>query len=242
MATITPPDRDPTCGSGPGPGHVWEAVSWVLDVALIFATGPLGLFLTFAHAAGHDLIGNILQGLFGSRKKTARPAASAAKSGAKKEEGRFAGVRHADAGATARTVFGWILAGFGIVAAIGAVGTGEGLWHVLSMIAVALGGGALVWSGFMGRKKEAKFRQCISITGQQGVVDMQKLARTMGVKPAEADKLLTEMVDRGYYGERAYIDHERQLLVIDVEDMRDVYRREDEPSSRPTRRPRPRIK
>ncbi len=226
-------NNSPGPGPGtPGPrpprgGSDWEAVSWVLDVALIFATGPLGLFLTFAHAAGHDLIGNILQGLFGSRKKTARPA-SAAKAGAKQEEGRFQGVRHADAGATAKTVFGWILAGFGIVAAIGAVGTGEGLWHVLSMIAVALGGGALVWSGFMSRKKEAKFRQCISITGQQGVVDMRKLAKTMGVKPAEADKMLTEMVDRGYYGERAYIDHERQLLVIDVEDMRDVYRREDE--------------
>ena len=227
-------NNSPGPGPGtPGPrpprgGSDWEAVSWVLDVALIFATGPLGLFLTFAHAAGHDLIGNILQGLFGSRKKTVRPTASAAKAGAKQEEERFQGVRHADAGATAKTVFGWILAGFGIVAAIGAVGTGEGLWQVVSMIAVALGGGALVWSGFSGRKKEAKFRQCISITGQQGVVDMRKLAKTMGVKPAEADKMLTEMVDRGYYGERAYIDHERQLLVIDVEDMRDVYRREDE--------------
>ncbi len=231
-------NNSPGPGPGaPGPrpprgGSDWEAVSWVLGVALIFATGPLGLFLTFAHAAGHDLIGNVLQGIFGSRRKTARPTASASRPGAHgnagQEEGRFQGVRRADAGAKAKTVFGWILAAFGLFMTMGSIFDGVGLWKIISAVAIALGGGALVWSGFMGRKKEAKFRQCISITGQQGVVDIRKLARTMGVKPAEADRLLTEMVDRGYYGERAYIDHERQLLVIDVEDMRDVYRREDE--------------
>lgn len=235
---------------GPGPGTPgprpprrdtdWGGVSWVLGMMLTFAVGPLGLFLTFAHAAGHDILGNLLQSIFGSRKKTARPASSARRSGTakakakpreQKEEGRFDGVRHADTGAAAKTVFGWILVGFGIVAAISAAG-GMGLWKVLSMVAVALGGGALVWSGVSGRKKEAKFRQCISITGEQGVVDMKKLAKTMGMRQDETERLLEEMVDRGFYGERAYIDHGRRLLVIDVEDMRDVYRREDEERAR----------
>ncbi len=220
---------------GPGPGTPgprpprkdtdWGGVSWVLGMMLTFAVGPLGLFLTFAHAAGHDILGNLLQSIFGSRKKTARREARAKTQG---QEGRFGGVRHADTGAKAKTVFGWILVGFGLFMTMGSIFDGAGLWNMISSAAIALGGGALVWSGISGRKKEAKFRQCISVSGEQGVVDIKKLARTMGVDLAEADKMLTEMVDRGYYGERAYIDHERSLLVIDVEDMRDVYRREDE--------------
>ena len=242
-------DGSPSPGPGPGtPGPRpprrdtdWGAVSWVLGMILTFAVGPLGLFLTFAHAAGHDLLGNLLQGIFGSRKKAARPASSARRSGTarakakpreQKEEGRFDGVRHADAGATAKTVFGWILAGFGLFMTMGSIFDGVGLWNMISSAAIALGGGALVWSGVSGRKKEAKFRQCISITGEQGVVDIKKLAKTMGMRQDETERLLAEMVDRGFYGERAYIDHGRRLLVIDVEDMRDVYRREDEERAR----------
>ncbi len=230
---------------GPGPGSPgprpprrdtdWGGVSWVLGMALTFALGPVGLILTFAHAAGNDILGNLLQRVFGQRTsgtQSRRTAASGARAksssgtGTAESAGRFTDVRHADTGSTAKTVAGWILAAFGAASAIGSIGTG--LWQVLSMVAVALSGGALAFSGILGRRKEAKFRRCMAVSGDQGVVDIKKLSKTLGVDLAEADKMLTEMVDRGYYGERAYIDHERCLLVIDVEDMRDVYRREDE--------------
>ncbi len=232
---------------GPGPGSPgprpprrdtdWGGVSWVLGLILTVAVGPLGLILTFAHAAGHDILGDLLQGLFGSRQRSGAGASAGAakktrtapkKQAAAQPEGRFAGVRHADAGSRAKAVFGWILTVFGLLAVIGAISAGESLWGVLSMLCIALGGGSLVLSGVMGRRKEAKFRQCFAVSGDKGVVDLKKLAKTLGVKQEEADKLYSEMVDRGYYGEKAYIDHERCLLVIDVEDMRDVYRREDE--------------
>lgn len=235
-----------TNSPGPGPGSPgprpprkdgsWDGVSWVLGLILTFAVGPLGLFLTFAHAAGHDILGNLLQSLFGgkktssasSRQSAAPKAASKAAPKARAAEpvGRFSDIRHADAGATVKTVAGWILAAFGAAAAIGSIGSG--FWKVLSMVAVALSGAVLAFSGILGRRKEAKFRRCMAVSGDRGVVDIKKLSKTLGVKLEEADKLLTEMVDRGYYGEKAYIDHERCLLVIDVEDMRDVYRREDE--------------
>ena len=237
---------------GPGPGSPgprpprrdtdWGGVSWVLGLILTVAVGPLGLILTFAHAAGHDILGNLLQSIFGSRQRSgAGASAGAAKktqAPPKKQqtagqvqtqpEGRFGGVRHPDAGSTPKTVFGWILVVFGLFVTMGAVFDGAGIWSVLSTLCIALGGGSLVLSGMMGRRKEAKFRQCFAVSGDKGVVDLKKLAKTLGMKLEEADKLYSEMVDRGYYGERAYIDHERCLLVIDVEDMRDVYRREDE--------------
>ena len=253
---------------GPGPGSPgprpprkddsWDGVSWVIDLFLTFAIGPIGLFLTIAHAMGHDVVGGFLSGLFGSRRKKTRSAAEARAAQARaradaawakvnqtqnQTAARAAApkaaepddVHHADAGATVKTVFGWILAAFGLVGTAGAVATSAGLWSVISMAAVALGGGALVLSAMGSRRKEAKFRRCMTISGTRGVVDIKKLAKTLGVDLAEADKTLEEMVDRGYYGERAYIDHERNLLVIDVEDMRDVYRREDEAKAAETK-------
>ena len=237
-----------TNSPGPGPGSPgprpprkdgsWDGVSWVLGLILTFAVGPLGLFLTFAHAAGHDILGNLLQSLFGGKKtssassrQSAAPKAAAKaapKARAAEPAARFSEVRHADAGATVKTVAGWILVAFGLFTTLGAVFDGTGIWSVLSTLCIALGGGSLVLSGMMGRRKEAKFRRCFAVSGDQGVVDLKKLSKTLGIKLEEADKLYSEMVDRGYYGERAYIDHERCLLVIDVEDMRDVYRREDE--------------
>ncbi len=246
------PGPGPGGSPGPGPGNgrppVGEdgfgAASWAIGVALIFLWFPVGLFFTIAHSTGHDFLGNFLRGLFGGSGKagqgnyTSPSQTRRAQNQAYTTPGqvkrapvqgeRFPGVRRADAGATLKTVFGWILTGFGALATMGTIFDGSGVWRLLSAIAIILGGGALVLSGAMGRRKEAKFRRCLTISGDRGVVDMKRLAKTLGVDLEEADKTITEMVDRGYYGEKAYIDHERCLLVIDVEDMRDVYRREDE--------------
>ena len=230
---------------GPGPGAPgprppkrdtdWSGVSWVLGMILTVAVGPLGLFLTFAHAAGHDILGKLLQGLFGSRpqrpaapKRAQTPPPKRRAAPAAGQSGRFPGAHEPDKNATVKTVFGWILVAFGLFVTFGAAVSSGGLWQVVSMLSIALSGGALVLSAVLGKRKAAKFRRCLAVSGDRGVVDMRRLAKTMGMKLEEADKLLSEMVDRGYYGERAYIDHERCLLVIDVEEMRDVYRREDE--------------
>ena len=136
-------------------------------------------------------------------------------------------IRRADSGAKVKTVFGWILVAFGIIGALGNLGATGTVWNALTGVAIALGGGSLILSAVLGRKKEARFRQCLKITGEAGLVDIAKLSRTMGWKGTEADRHLSDMIDRGYFGERAYIDHERGLLVIRPEDMRDVYRAED---------------
>ena len=230
---------------GPGPGNqrpprgddTLSGLRWAIGVGLIFLSFPIGLFFTIAHSMGHDIIGNILRGLSGQSSKSrqsaytspeqARQQAQSYQSGTQKTQ-QSAGVRRADRGSTVKTVFGWIMVAFGALGAVSAIMSYETVWTMLTMIALALGGGALVLSAAKSRKLEAKFRRCITISGNRGVVDIKKLSKTLGVDLTEADKMLTEMVDRGYYGQRAYIDHERCLLVIDPEEMRDVYRREDE--------------
>lgn len=141
-------------------------------------------------------------------------------------------VRHADAGATVKEVFGWIIGVFGLLTAFGTlIGSGS-VWSVLTFIGIAVGGGVLVLSGRQGRRKEAAFRRCMTVSGDKGIVKMRPLAKTLGMTEEALEKQLSEMIDRGYYGARAYIDHERELLVIEPEQMRDVYRAEDEEKAR----------
>lgn len=226
-------------GKPPRSDDFWETISWVIDVALIFMWFPVGLGLTIAHGVGVDIVGKVLKAFrrrgfsgHGSVRSQAQTEAQKQEKQTQKEQtdkqatpARTSGIRRADSGAKVKTVFGWILAVFGVIGAL-AMG-GSSLWAVLTYLAIALGGGSLILSAVLGRKKEAVFKQCMKVAGDAGLVDIGKLSRTMGWKGAEADRNLSDMIDRGYFGERAYIDHERGLLVVRPEDMRDVYRAED---------------
>lgn len=234
-----------------------EIISWAIDVGMIFVCFPVGLVLTITHAMGSNLLAGLVSSMTGSGRKntanrrsytrpagrrsaqssyakaqqtaqsqTARQAAQAASGPAKpqEEKSRFQGMRKVDAGAGVLAVFGWILIALGVLFMFNAAG----LWAFLTTLAISLGGASMVLASSLSRRQARKFRRCMTVSGDKGVVDMKQLGSTLGMDAAALDKLLTDMVDRGYYGERAYIDHKRQLLVIDPEEMRDVYRREDE--------------
>ena len=157
-----------------------------------------------------------------------RTPPKAAAAAASEEEKKSDGISHADTGAKAREIFGWILGAFGLLAAMGGAVSSASIWTILTYLAMALGGGLLIFSGRQGKKKEAAFRRCVTVTGTKGIVKLKPLAKTLGMKDEDLEKQLSEMIDRGWYGARAYIDHARSLLVIEPEQMRDVYRAEDE--------------
>jgi 5-bromo-4-chloroindolyl phosphate hydrolysis protein len=207
----------------------------MVSVAMLGMCWPLGLILLVLNTTKPGLLTKGLRGLFGKGKGNAsgsqKPAytqMSAAPDQEQQEENpKQPTLRRADTGSKIKTVFGWILIVFGIIGAL-SVTTHASVWNFLTYVSLALGGGVLLGSGRLNRKKEAKFQRCLTVSGDQGIVDIGKLSRTMGWDGTEADRVLTEMLERGYYGPRAYIDHERGLLVIQPEAMRDVYRAEDE--------------
>ena len=237
----TSPGPGPENGGRPPRGeNFWDGISWGVDIALIFLWFPAGLALTIAHGVGVDIVGKIIHAFRGTERKAAPGAetkkaesrttppkeeASAGTNVKQRSEKKISSLRRADSGAKVKTVFGWILAAFGVIGALASAGAG--VWAVLTWVAIALGGGSLVLSAALSRKREAVYRQCMKITGEAGLVDIAKLSRTMGWKGVAAERNLSDMIDRGYFGERAYIDHGRGLLVIRPEDMRDVYRAED---------------
>ena len=241
---------------GPGPqpprnSDPYETISWIIDIGLIFLWFPVGLALTIANALGHNLVGRLLRRLFGQPSQTAKrtppgyqrptaqqrtPVNEQRQAAGTAQESAGVGpapkaeqlVRRPDEGAKVKEVFGWILTAFGLFMAVGALIGADGIWTILTGIAMAIGGGLLVFSGREGKKKEAAFRRCLTVTGTKGIVKLKPLAKTLGMTETELEKQLSEMLDRGYYGRRAYIDHARELLVIEPEQMRDVYRAEDE--------------
>jgi len=121
---------------------------------------------------------------------------------------------------------------FGLLSAAGALISSASMWSLLTSVAMAVGGGVMLFSGRQAKRKEAAFRRCFTVSGDKGVVKIKPLAKTLGMTEEELEKQLTEMIDRGWYGARAYIDHARSLLVIEPEQMRDVYRAEDEEKAR----------
>ena len=123
-------------------------------------------------------------------------------------------------------VFGWILIAVGLVEL--AANAQAGLWALLSALAVALGGGAMLYASARRKKKKSQYKNFLNVTGTSGVVNIDRVCQTMGMEWKQAEALLSEMVYAGIYGKRAYIDHARRLLVIDPQDMRDIYRAEDE--------------
>lgn len=231
---------------GPGPGpqtppphknhNSGDIGSWIFNVVMLFACPPIGLVLTVIQAMGSGLIQKLFAALgrrirYGRRTASARPAAEPEQAAqtAPAEDGdepkAARGLDRVDAGSGVLNVFGWILLAFGVIAALG---SGGAVWTLITGLCVALGGGAMLFASRTRKRRAKAFARCITITGTEGLVDIAKLAATLGMKASDLEKQLTEMIDRGYYGPRAYIDHQRGLLVISPEDMRDVYRREDE--------------
>ena len=261
--------------SGGNGGDKIETISWIVDVLLLI--GPfsvIGLFLTIAHAMGHDFIGSIIR----SVKKSFSSGSSTRASGVRVKTGfdvgqnrttssrvgqtqgqttssrvysspnqeakaedasawtpkaqeetaaeKNDGVDRADKGAKALEVVGWIVGAFGLLLTL--FSFGSGLWQFLSMLAIVAGGAAMIWTGRRAKRKEAAFKRCMTVSGNKGIVKISALAGTLGMSQEELEKQLDEMVDRGYYGAKAYVDHARGLLVIEPEEMRDVYRAEDE--------------
>lgn len=244
----TPPNPQP-------PKKNNDIGSWIFNVVMLFVFPPIGLVLTIVQAMGSDLFARLISSL-GRRirygrsasgsyarhsassrtanaqssarpqaEQTAQAKAAQAESAPKTEPKPERGLDRVDAGSSVLNVFGWILVAFGIIAALG---SGGAVWTLITGLCVALGGGAMLLRALTSRRKAKAFARCIKVSGSEGLVDIAKLAATLGMKSGDLEKQLTEMIDRGYYGPRAYIDHQRGLLVISPEDMRDVYRREDE--------------
>jgi len=117
-------------------------------------------------------------------------------------------------GRTVLIIFGWVLLALGILTVFEPLTTGA-LWRVLESLAVALGGAGMLVASWKKGKKEQDYQNCVKVVGNKASFDLNSLAAALGKKPKELEKDLDDMVDRGYFGDAAYLDKARDLLIID---------------------------
>ena len=126
---------------------------------------------------------------------------------AKKNEKEDDGIQHISKGKKALFILGWVLLGAGILGSIyGIAGSGV-LWKILQWIAVALGGGGMLFAARSKDKKERLYQNLVKIVGDKAYVDLKSLASSAGVKEKILVRELDEMVERGYLPESAYLDN-----------------------------------
>lgn len=166
------------------------------------------------------------------RPQPQKPAQAQPQQQSQKKEKEDDGIQHISRGKKALFVLGWILLGAGILGSIYAIAGSGVLWKILQWIAVALGGGGMLFAARSKDKKERLYQNIVKIVGDKAYVDIKALASSAGVKEKTLIRELDEMVERGYLPEAAYLDNARNLLILDQAKAEDqvVTQSSDEPA------------
>ena len=117
-------------------------------------------------------------------------------------------------GRTLLIIFGWLLLATGVLTVFEPLSKGA-LWGALESIAIALGGGGMLFASWKKGRKEQDYQNCVKVVGDKASIDLNTLAASVGRKPKDLEKDLDDMVDRGYFGDAAYFDKARNVLIID---------------------------
>ena len=120
-------------------------------------------------------------------------------------------------------LLGAILLGIG-VAAMGDAGSSalwamrngwESFWWVedlLSGLAFAAAGGGMVFKGVSMDRQLKRFSRYLLVLGDREAMPIDELARTLGYSERRGEKDLEKMIDKGYFGGKAYLNVELGYL------------------------------
>ena len=120
-------------------------------------------------------------------------------------------------------IIGLIVLFFGINATLD--GAGSTLWalrngvdsfwwleDLLSGLALTAGGGAMLYSGFSMDRQLKRYSKYLLVLGDREAMPIDELARTLGYSERRVEKDLEKMIDKGYFGGKAYLNMELGYL------------------------------
>ena len=91
----------------------------------------------------------------------------------------------------------------------------QDLWWLedfLSGLAFAGGGGAMLFKGVSMDRQLKRFSKYLLVLGDREAMPIDELARTLGYSERRVEKDLEKMIDRGYFGGKAYLNMELGYL------------------------------
>ena len=102
----------------------------------------------------------------------------------------------------------------------------EDLFYMTGLVA----GGASMWLGGLGMQRRARrFAKYLAYVGNRKAIPINDLARAADVSEAKAEKDLEIMVEKGLWGEGAFVDAGRDMLFLSPEAAEQYYRQQDNP-------------
>ena len=84
--------------------------------------------------------------------------------------------------------------------------------EMLQGLAFLAGGLAMLYSGFSMDKSLKRYAKYLSVMGDREAVPVEELARTLGYSRSRVERDLQKMIDRGYFGGKAYLNVELGYL------------------------------
>jgi len=91
-----------------------------------------------------------------------------------------------------------------------------------------LGGGAMLWSGVEMDRALKRYAKYLSVMGDRDTVTVYELASTLGYSERRVERDLQKMIDRGYFGGRAYLNVEMGRLFRSGTAYEELKRRQEE--------------
>ena len=88
------------------------------------------------------------------------------------------------------------------------------LWlpELLQFLALAAAGGAMLGAGFSMDRQLKRYAKYLAVMGDREAMPVEELARTLGYSASRVEKDLEKMVDKGYFGNTAYLNVELGYL------------------------------
>lgn len=197
--------------------------SWAL-IVFLFAIGvwPVALFLLFSKLFGSDGKRQtaspppLQTAAPGDRADRARPQQSRAQTAAQKVV-RSPATKKSNA--KWLKIIGAILLGMGLIAGWDSIDSmywvgieSYYVWELLQNLAIAAGGGGMLWAGILMDRAVKRYAKYLSVIGDREAMDLGQLARTLGYPEKRVEKDLQKMIDKGYFGGRAYLNVELGYL------------------------------
>lgn len=93
----------------------------------------------------------------------------------------------------------------------------EGYYFALEQLLMGLGltvaGGLLFGNGVANGKRINRFTRYLAVMGDRDLISVEELARTLDLPAKKVEKDLEDMLERGYFGRKGYLNKELDYLV-----------------------------
>ena len=82
------------------------------------------------------------------------------------------------------------------------------IYAISTAIGALLGGGCILTSGILMRRAMQRYTAYLAIIGPNEAMEIETIAKKVGVKRKQAELDLQKMIEKGYFGDTAYINKE----------------------------------